>query len=68
MIRTKPQEGLKLIKEEGQVSFQYAKKEPRPAFVFQIDKPTEESVRFVTVVIPYENGQIPKVSTILPEW
>jgi heparan-sulfate lyase len=55
MIRTKPQKGLKLIKEEGQVSFQYAKKEPRPAFVFQMDKPTEESVSFVTVVIPYDD-------------
>jgi heparan-sulfate lyase len=59
LIRTKPQEGLELIKEEGQVSFQYTKKEPRPAFVFQLDKPAEKSVRFETVVVPYQNGKVP---------
>jgi heparan-sulfate lyase len=57
-IRTKPQKGLKLIKEEGQVSFRYTVKEPRPAFVYQIDKPTEKTVRFVTVVVPYAGAQI----------
>jgi heparan-sulfate lyase len=64
MIHTKPQKGLKLIKEEGQISFQYTVKEPRPAFVYQIDKQTEESVRFVTIVVPYENGKIPNINKV----
>ena len=52
---------MKLEEEEGQVSFLYTKKEPRPAFRYRIKKISGETgIRFVTLVIPYEN-KIPKV-------
>jgi len=38
LVRTERLDGLKLIEEEGQVSFVYTKKEPRPAFGYHIDK------------------------------
>ncbi len=61
MVRTEKQEGLNLIEEEGQVSFEYTKKEPRPAFRYHIEKEAGLSgLRFVTMVVPYEN-EIPKV-------
>jgi heparan-sulfate lyase len=66
-IRTMPQKGLKLIKEEGQVSFVYTVKEPRPAFVYQKDKPTEKGIRFVTVVFPFETGQTPNIKVEFPK-
>ena len=58
LVRTEKQEGLKLIEEEGQVSFLYTKKEPRPAFGYHIDKgPGQAGLRFVTLVAPYEKGK-----------
>ncbi len=58
LVRTEKQEGLKLIEEEGQVSFEYTKKEPRPAFGYHIDKKLGlAGLRFVTLVIPYETGK-----------
>jgi heparan-sulfate lyase len=67
MIRTTSQKGLKLLKEEGQVSFQYTIKEPRPAFVYQMDKPAAEGIRFVTVVAPYADGRTPDIKVELPK-
>ncbi len=44
----------KLLEEEGQVSYEYTKKEPRPAFCFQTTKSApEKGVRFITIVAPY---------------
>ena len=61
LVRTDKQEGLKLIEEEGQVSFEYTKKEPRPAFGYHIEKePGVAGLRFVTLVVPYEK-EIPNV-------
>ena len=37
-IRTKKQNGLELTDEEGWVSFEYTKKESRPAFRYRIKK------------------------------
>lgn len=54
-VRTNEQKGLRLIEEEGWVSFEYRKKEPRPAFGYHIDKgPGTAGLRFVTMVAPYE--------------
>jgi heparan-sulfate lyase len=58
LVRTEKQDGLKLIKEEGQVSFEYTKKEPRPAFGYHIEKgPGDAGLRFITLVAPYEKDQ-----------
>jgi len=61
IVQTEKQKGLKLEEEEGQVSFVYTKKEPRPAFRYRIKKESENTpVRFVTLVAPYEK-EIPKI-------
>jgi heparan-sulfate lyase len=53
-VQTQKQKGLELIEEVGQVSFEYTKKEPRPAFCFRLEKKGEnENLRFVTIVVPY---------------
>ncbi len=62
LVQTLEQPGLSLNEEEGQVSFVYTKKEPRPAFRYSVQKNSaEQKVRFVTVVVPYE-GVAPDVS------
>lgn len=55
-VKTIPQTGLELLEEQGQVSFEYTKKEPRPAFCYRMKKEKEnENIRFVTLVVPYKN-------------
>jgi len=55
LVQTFPQDGLELSEEEGQVSFLYTKKEPRPAFRYRIAKTqADANVRFVTLVAPYD--------------
>jgi heparan-sulfate lyase len=65
-VRCKPQKGMELIKEEGQVSFKYTEKEPRPAFCYRLNKKTGNGVRFITVVVPYGQGDIPHVDVDFP--
>ena len=49
--------GVKMIEEEGQVSFLYTKKEPRPAFCYRMAKTTKDAeIRFVTIVAPYDKN------------
>lgn len=55
LVQTFPQAGLELSEEEGQVSFLYTKKEPRPALRYRIAKKQQDAnVRFVTLVAPYD--------------
>jgi heparan-sulfate lyase len=62
MIETKKQKGLRLVEEQGQVSFEYTKKMPRPAFGYHVEKNADQNgVRFVTLVAPYQD-QKPRVS------
>ena len=61
-VQTTPQQGLKLQEEEGQVSFEYTKKEPRPAFCYRLKKDSKNSdIQFVTLVVPY-NSDLPKIN------
>ena len=54
LVQTQQQPGLQMTMEEGQVSFLYTKKEPRPAFCYTINKTEPNSkIRFVTLVAPY---------------
>jgi heparan-sulfate lyase len=55
-VQTQNQKGLDLIEEEGQVSFEYTKKEPRPAFCFRLKKKSDKKISFVTLVVPYEKS------------
>lgn len=62
LVQAMDPQGMKLEEEEGQVSFVYTKKEPRPAFRYRVRKEAKETgVRFVTVVAPYDGAQ-PEVS------
>ena len=65
-VRTNPQHGLTMAEEEGWVSFEYTKKEPRPTFRYRIRKPSQDGVRFVTVVVPYEGAVPPDIKVDLP--
>lgn len=62
VVETIAQNGLKMEEEEGQVSFLYTKKEPRPAFRYRISKTADQAnVRFITLVVPYVK-EIPKIN------
>jgi len=57
LVQNVTPKGAKMLEEEGQVSFLYTKKEPRPAFCFRITKKTKETnIRFVTIVVPYDKN------------
>ena len=57
LVQTTSQPGLELIEEEGWVSFQYRKKEPRPAFCYRLKKAkNQDKVQFVSLVIPFEKS------------
>ena len=61
LVQTQKQHGLVLEEEDGQVSFLYTKKEPRPAFRYRINKVSEGSnIRFVTLVAPFDK-EVPNV-------
>lgn len=60
-VQTQEQQGIELEEEEGQVSFEYTIKEPRPAFRYRIHKKKTSGVRFVTVVVPYQES-LPNVN------
>jgi heparan-sulfate lyase len=55
-VQTEDQEGISLEEEEGQVSFEYTKKEPRPAFRYRIhrEERKKSGLRFITVVAPFQ--------------
>lgn len=56
-VRTNTQEGLEFVEEEGQVSFEYTIKEPRPAFAYRINKKDQnKNIHFLTLVIPYDSN------------
>ncbi len=58
LIRGVAPKGVALNEEEGQVSFVYGKKEPRPAFSYAIRKDKADAgVRFVTPVVPYAGAE-----------
>jgi heparan-sulfate lyase len=58
LVQSVPQKGMQLREEEGQVSFIYTKKEPRPAFCYNIEKSDKNQlIRFITVVAPYNEKQ-----------
>lgn len=53
-VKTLEQIGMKMLEEEGQVSFEYTKKEPRPAFCYRVSKDAGTSgIRYTTIVTPY---------------
>ena len=54
MVQNLIPKGITMEEEEGQISFVYAQKEPRPAFRYRVPKKADEKgIRFVTIVAPY---------------
>lgn len=63
-VQTLAQPGLEMREEEGWVSFQYTKKEPRPAFCYRQIKASEnENLYFITLVVPFEN-ELPDIEVV----
>ncbi|MCG6189741.1 alginate lyase family protein [Maribellus maritimus] len=63
-VKSQKQPGMKLKEEEGRVSFEYTKKEPRPAFCYSLKKEKEATVvRFVTLVVPYQS-KLPEIDIL----
>ena len=60
LVQTIGPNGMKLEEEEGQVSFTYGRKEPRPAFRYRSSKQEKEGVRYLTIVVPYPENP-PKI-------
>jgi heparan-sulfate lyase len=55
LVKTSPKKGIELLEEDGQVSFLYTKKEPRPAFCYRLKKnQSQDKTQFVTLVVPFE--------------
>lgn len=60
-LQTVPIKGLQMRETEGQVSFIYTQKEPRPAFSYGMEKkPGSKGYRFTTLAVPYK-GEIPQI-------
>lgn len=53
LVRNVMPEEAKMEEEEGQVSYLYTKKEPRPAFRYRVPKKDETGIRYITIVVPY---------------
>ena len=66
-VQAVDQQGLTLMEEEGWVSFTYTRKEPRPAFKYNIYKgSSQQHVRFITLVLPFIDEQ-PQVAIRISE-
>jgi heparan-sulfate lyase len=65
LVRAMPQPGMTLDKEDGQVSFHYGRREPRPAFRFRLHKTGRTPARFITLLVPYRGRTVPVASV---EW
>lgn len=64
-IQSLPQENLSMVEAEGQVSFVYTQKEPRPAFSYRLDKKENaKGKRYITTLVPYEN-ELPEIKVEL---
>ncbi len=57
LVKARSEEDLLLEKEDGQVSFEYTKKQGRPAFRYRQAKAANQGVRFVTLVVPFHESQ-----------
>lgn len=65
LVRGFPQHpNLKMEEEEGWISYTYAKKEPRPAWSYALEKKTQdEKLSFLTILAPYrENADMPQIN------
>lgn len=52
---------VKMVDEEGKVSYSYRKEKERPAFAFQQQKDNDKTISFTTILLPYA-GTAPTVT------
>jgi heparan-sulfate lyase len=52
---------MKMIEEEGKVSYAYRKEAARPAFAFQQQKDSTQDIEYITVIYPFSGNKPPKV-------
>jgi len=55
-IQTQKQKSLELSEVKSWVSFEYTKKEPRPAVRYRIKKTDHQLIKFITLVVPFESS------------
>ena len=53
---------LRTIEEQGKVSYDYRQELPRTAVAFQQQKNSDQPVRYVSVVYPFEGSEAPQIS------
>lgn len=56
VVKTISDHSQSMVEEEGWVSYESKVKNPRKAFAFNVEKKDEKPVRFITVLLPVENG------------
>ncbi|SHF97252.1 heparan-sulfate lyase [Mariniphaga anaerophila] len=52
---------MELIEEEGKVSYSYRKEIERPAVAFRQPKPDGKTVKFITVICPFDGQKAPEI-------
>ena len=57
IVKTFSEQKQTMSEEEGWVSYESKLKNARKAFAFNVDKQTDKPVRFITVILPVEDGQ-----------
>ena len=62
LIQNLNKDAVSLAPQESFVSYQYQVETPRPAFVFEKQKNTEQTSNFITIVYPFSGKTAPKVS------
>ncbi|MBF4483389.1 heparin-sulfate lyase HepC [Flavobacterium sp. CSZ] len=65
LIQSLNSDKVVLNKEEGKISYSYAKETPRPAFVFEKPKKDTATQSFISIVYPYDGNKAPEI-TIQP--
>lgn len=61
VIKSFSESPLSMIKEDVKVSYHYREEKERPGIAFQQEKSDKESVKFITVLYPYEGSKYPSL-------
>ncbi|MCI9845986.1 heparin-sulfate lyase HepC [Flavobacterium pectinovorum] len=62
LIQSLNTDKITLTKEEGKVSYIYAKEMIRPAFVFEKLKSDDKEQQFISIVYPYNSNKVPEIT------
>jgi heparan-sulfate lyase len=65
LIQSSSNQKMTMKREDGKVSYSYRKEKERPAIAFQQTKDNGESIKYVTVVYPFEGNEQPVIKAKL---